>query len=493
MTALSTSANSRKLVDLSVLMPFFNHGANLAENVKTTLADLNSLLQLSYELIVVDDGSTDATYEEACRIASANPRVSVLRMDSNSGKGAALRMGFAASRGGLICFLDGDLQISARHIPRFIEYMRLESADVVVASKRHPLSVVDYPRPRRILSRSYQLLISTLFGVPLTDTQAGLKLFRREVLERIFQKALVKRYAFDVELLANVHRLGYRIAEAPVEITGQKTYQSHVDLAAVRRMFHDTMGIFYRMYIRGYYDAVPNDHPSGREVVVIGRRSESVLATARFLTAKEVTAHPVPFTDADSMEATLQEFDIHDPAITFVCLDDLGRKPGEEDIRRLNPYLDILAYALGRSQDYKCFAFAGALYPGTTMKTIVPYLEGHSQKRIGKDFDVIVLPSFDEVGQIFPQSQQPLPLPIGSTSLNAVSALSRVMREFVPVMIRMDPSTAEAAHYVQRLIRSEATPVSSQILDICNSDDVDLERILRFTGVSRNGDLALIG
>lgn len=171
MAALSTFANNRKLVDLSVIMPFFNHGANLAENVKTTLADLNSLLHLSYELVVLDDGSTDATYQQACRIASSNPLVSVLRLDANSGKGAALQMGFAASRGGLISFLDGDLQISARHIPRFIEYMRLEAADVVVASKRHPLSVVDYPRTRRILSRSYQLLTSALFGVPLTDTQ----------------------------------------------------------------------------------------------------------------------------------------------------------------------------------------------------------------------------------------------------------------------------------------------------------------------------------
>ncbi len=486
MTALSTSANERKLVDLSVLMPFFNHGANLAENVKTTLADLNSLLQLSYELIVVDDGSTDATYQEACRIASANPHVSVVRLDSNSGKGAALRTGFAASRGGLICFLDGDLQISARHIPRFIEYMRLERADVVVASKRHPLSSVDYPRTRRILSRSYQILTSIAFGLPLTDTQAGLKLFRRRVLEQVFPKALVKRYAFDAELLSNAHRLGYRIVEAPIEISGEGIYKSHVDLAAVWRMFYDTLGIFYRMHIRGYYDGTSEEVPPSRKVAVVGPGPES-LVTVRHLTSKGFETGAVRFARAGSVESVYREFDGEDPAFAFVCVGNLDEVCVDPQPQCLDPYLDVLARMLGRSAGYKCFAFTAPLYPGTTEDVIVPYLESHSQKMIEKDFDVVVLPSFEDIEHILPQSRQPQPLVVGSTGLKGIEALSGVLREFEPVMLRTEPTIAEAALLVRRLVRSNEHSLAGKILDVCTAADVDVERVIRTANIWWDG------
>jgi|GEM_PF-1430433 len=487
MTALSTPANNRKLVDVSVLMPFFNHGTNLAENVKTTLADLNSLLQLSYELIVVDDGSTDETYQEACRIASANPRVSVLRLDSNSGKGAALRMGFAASRGGLICFLDGDLQISARHIPRFIEYMRLESADVVVASKRHPLSSVDYPRTRRILSRCYQILTSIAFGLPLTDTQAGLKLFRRRVLEQVFPKALVKRYAFDVELLSNAHRLGYRIVEAPIEISGEGIYKSHVDLAAVWRMFYDTLGIFYRMHIRGYYDGISEEIPSFRKIALVGQRPES-LATARYLTSKGFETCVVPFAGAGSTESVTHEFRGEDPSLTFVCVGDLDEKRIDPQPQRLDPYLNVLARMLGRSAGYKCFVFAGPLYPGTTQEIIVPHLESHSQKRVEKDFDVVVLPSFEDMEHILPQSRRPQPLVVGSTSLKGIESLSGVLREFEPMMLRTDPTVAEVVQHLRKLERSDEHSLAERILDVCASADIDAARLIRTTNLWWNGE-----
>jgi len=261
----ATGADS---VDLSVLMPCYNNGTSVATNIGTVLRDLEMVLPLTFELVVIDDGSTDGTHEEARRAVARDPRVRLVRVPSNSGKGAALRSGFDVSQGDLVCFLDGDLQISARNIPRFIEYLRLEAVDVVVSSKRHPLSTVDYPRTRRILSRWFQLLTTTLFGLPLTDTQAGLKVFRREVLERIIPRSLVKRYAFDVELLSNVHRLGYRITEAPIRIHARRTYESHVNLRAVMRMFRDTMGIFYRMYITRYYDRIDPPKPGQQQTDV---------------------------------------------------------------------------------------------------------------------------------------------------------------------------------------------------------------------------------
>jgi len=478
--------NSQNLVDLSVLMPCYNDGVNLARNVERALRDLDSRVQQKYELILIDDGSTDGTYEQTRWLASMDSRVKVLRADSNSGKGAALQSAFEISTGNLICFLDGDLQISARHIPRFIEYMRLEQADVVIASKRHPLSSVDYPRTRRILSRCYQLLITTLLGLPLTDTQAGLKLFRREVLERIFPRALVKRYAFDVEILANAHRLGYRILEAPIDISGGPVFKSHVDLAAVRRMFHDTMGIFYRMYIRHYYDQPRRQVSPVQQVAVLGQESET-LALAQYLAGKGVEARLLPFMEAESGDVALQRFGEEAFDLTFVCLGEPENvvRGGEDE--RIRPYLNLLARMIAVSGGYRCVAFLGQLQPGSTRRTIVPYLERAAQKRVEQDFDVVVLPSVEELRQIEPQSRQPDPLLVGFTGLRGFRAILRILRELEPVMIRTDPTTAEVAHHVQHLVRANARPLAREILDICIAAGVDTDRVLDASGIWKNG------
>ncbi len=478
MTALLISNDTRRVVDLSVLMPCYNDGANLAKNIESTLEDLEHLARQTYELIVIDDGSTDATYKEASRIASTNRRVSVLRVKANSGKGSALQAGFEASKGGLICFLDGDLQISARHIPRFVEYMRFEKADIVIASKRHPLSSVDYPRTRRILSRCYQTLITVLFRLPLTDTQTGLKLFRREVLERVFPKALVKRYAFDVELLGNAHRLGYRIVEAPIEVSGRGIYKSHVDLGAVWRMFYDTLGIFYRMYIRAYYDGVADGILSRRKIAILGEGGGS-LAALRYLTRRGIGAYLLPISQADpAMNAPEGPRAPHLP-ITVVCVDDDGEESVQPNTRELDPYLEVLARTLKGSNDYTCFAFAGSLYPGVTERVIIPYLEHRSLKRVQEDFDVVVLPSFEEVGGILPESQQPQTLIIGSTSIKGLSVLSGFLKELEPIMLRAEPTTAEVVQRIRKVARSNAIPVMGKILEICELANVDADRAIR--------------
>ena len=100
----------------------------------------------------------------------------------------------------------------------FLRSCFARNADVVIGSKFHPESRVEYPRLRRIYSFFYYMLVRTLFGLPVRDTQTGIKLFKREVLERVLPRVLVKRFAFDLELLANAHHFGYRIVEAPVEV-----------------------------------------------------------------------------------------------------------------------------------------------------------------------------------------------------------------------------------------------------------------------------------
>ena len=131
--------------------------------------------------------------------------------------------------------------------------MNENQADVVIGSKRHPESKLDYPTQRKIISSIYFLLIKLLFNLPIKDTQTGLKLFKHKVLERVFPKVLVKRYAFDLELLVNIHHLGYKIIEAPITLN----YQRIMGRIRLKDLYYtgiDTLAIFYRLYFLRYYN-----------------------------------------------------------------------------------------------------------------------------------------------------------------------------------------------------------------------------------------------
>ena len=105
-----------------------------------------------------------------------------------------------------------------------------------------------------MLSVAYQWFVKTMFDMSITDSQVGLKVFKREVLDEVFPKVLVKKYAFDIELLVNAHHCGYKIIEAPIEMDFLNAVGSYVDIRAVARMFLDTCAIFYRLNILHYYD-----------------------------------------------------------------------------------------------------------------------------------------------------------------------------------------------------------------------------------------------
>jgi glycosyltransferase involved in cell wall biosynthesis len=216
----------------------------------------------SFEIIVVDDGSSDETLFEARKIAGEMPAVKVVSLALNHGKGWALKEGFGISRGDLIIFLDGDLDIQPRQIGIFLDIMEKDKADVVIGSKRHPLSKLNYPFGRKFLSSVYFFLVKILFGLPIHDTQTGLKLFKRKVLEDIFPRILVKRYAFDLELLVNAFHHGYSIREAPVVVDFNR-FLGHIGMRSIWETWWDTMAVFYRLYILRYYDRKGIDcHPT---------------------------------------------------------------------------------------------------------------------------------------------------------------------------------------------------------------------------------------
>ena len=248
---------------LSVIMPAYNLGKVIAGNVARVAAVLEGHVQ--YEIIPVDDGSADDTAGELRRAAAADPgHVKPVFVAVNAGKGNALREGFRASTGDFVMLLDGDLDLLPERIPGFFEVQREKSADIVLGSKRHARSQVQYPWHRRLASRVYYSIVHVLVGLPVTDTQVGMKLFRRQVLGDALDRMLVKAFAFDLELLAIAHGRGAKIAEAPVTLKFGVGFGC-LRPRAVRSVMTDTLAIFYRLRVLKYYAKVEVPPPLLRQ------------------------------------------------------------------------------------------------------------------------------------------------------------------------------------------------------------------------------------
>jgi glycosyltransferase involved in cell wall biosynthesis len=237
---------------ISVIVPAYNEGSHIYDSLSETIETLDKLAR-DYEIVVVDDGSTDNTHAEAARASVNLDHIKIVRHEPNHGKGEALRYGFRFVSGDLVAFLDADLDLHPHQLQTLYEYLQDNDADVVIGSKRHPRSIVDYPPNRRLMSNIYYILVKTLFGLPVRDTQTGIKMFKIEVLKRVFPRIVVKRYAFDLEMLVNAHRLGYKIIEAPITLDFRRDF-GRIKYRDARDIWIDTMAIFYRTYILRYYD-----------------------------------------------------------------------------------------------------------------------------------------------------------------------------------------------------------------------------------------------
>jgi len=232
--------------ELSLVMPAYNEGDNIGLVIER-VDDVVRRLGLRYELIVVDDGSVDDTRVKVNEYARNNGHVKVVGYDNNVGKGYALRTGFSDAVGDVVVFMDSDADIDPNQVARYVQALR--HADVVVASKWHPQSSVDTPLIRRILSHGFNVLVKLLVGLRLGDTQTGLKAIRREAFVSVFPRLTVKRYAFDVEMLALANLLSLRIVELPIEIR----LRSLFSFREVWRMFLDLLGITYRLRVIRWY------------------------------------------------------------------------------------------------------------------------------------------------------------------------------------------------------------------------------------------------
>lgn len=258
---------------LSVIMPVFNLEGAVARNIRET-AELFESHAVRTQIIPVDDGSADSTAKELETLFGLKygyVTIKPVYLKRNGGKGAALRAGFAASSGDFVMLLDGDLDINPKQTAEFFYEMSRNNADVVVGSKRHRRSVVQYPWHRRIVSWAYFTLVRFFVGLKVTDTQTGMKLFKREVLADTISRMLVKTYAFDLELLSIAASRGAKIVDAPVVIRFGNKFGA-LKPRTVFEMAKDSAAVFYRLRILKYYAAAeaprPLDHAPKVSIVI---------------------------------------------------------------------------------------------------------------------------------------------------------------------------------------------------------------------------------
>ena len=206
--------------DISIVIPCYNE----EQRIRPTLLEIERHFAgsgLTYELLVVDDGSTDRTVDMVAARARLNGCLRVIGNSPNRGKGHAVRTGIMAARGDLVMFTDADLSIPITIVEAFRQALAA-GYDIAIASRAHPESreAVRPPLSRRVMTQIFRRLVHLLLPVgSIRDTQCGCKAYRRSVAHDLFHRQQIDGFSFDAEVLYLAHRKGYRVREIPFVLT----------------------------------------------------------------------------------------------------------------------------------------------------------------------------------------------------------------------------------------------------------------------------------
>jgi glycosyltransferase involved in cell wall biosynthesis len=203
----ASGADRRRDVRVSIVLPAYNEEANLRRALAEVRASAERLLT-AHEIIVVDDGSTDATGRIARDVAASDPRVRVITHERNRGYGEALRTGFLASRLDFVFFTDADLQFDIAELERFLPYAG--TVDVVVGYRMNRQD----PPGRRLMAYAWNMLVRVLFYVPARDIDCAFKLFDRRALREIDIESVGAMV--NTELMVKLGRAGASVVEVGV-------------------------------------------------------------------------------------------------------------------------------------------------------------------------------------------------------------------------------------------------------------------------------------
>lgn len=207
--------DDRRRTVFSVILPAYQEERTIERAIREVSAVFSEIGK-PFEILVVDDGSTDATSEAVDRIIDV-PGLRLLRHEANQGKGSAVRTGVREAVGDVLLFLDCDLATHPSHMKAFLPH--LENADVLIGSRRVAGARIDVQQPqyRVRLGQLFNVMMRAASGLPFRDTQCGFKVFTRRAADVAFRDLETKGWAFDVEALIRVQNAGLIVIELPVE------------------------------------------------------------------------------------------------------------------------------------------------------------------------------------------------------------------------------------------------------------------------------------
>ena len=201
---------------LSVVVPAYNESTRLPESLRRMREHLDAAGE-EYEVIVVDDGSSDDTYGATVALAETWPQLTVLHFEQNRGKGAAVREGMLAARGEHRLFSDADLSTPLDELPRLRARLQGDTR-IAIASRGLADSQIEVHQQKRreLMGRTYNKLLQLLVLRGVHDSQCGFKVFTADAAVACFEPLHTMRFGFDAEVLVRAKAHGWEIAEVPV-------------------------------------------------------------------------------------------------------------------------------------------------------------------------------------------------------------------------------------------------------------------------------------
>ncbi|MEN6357056.1 MAG: dolichyl-phosphate beta-glucosyltransferase [Armatimonadota bacterium] len=219
---------------LSVIIPVYNEQNRIGDSLIAVESYLKNFGK-SYEIILVDDGSTDSTLDIVRQISNSGRLTRIVSYRQNMGKGYAVRQGVSAARGEYIAFTDVDLSAPIDQIPKLFSALK-DGYDVAIGSRAVKGAEIPVHQPlyRELGGKTLNLIIRMLAVRGIKDTQCGFKLFRGDVARDIFSRCFINGWGFDVEALYLARKLGYTVAEVPVKWSHMEGSKLHPFKGALR-------------------------------------------------------------------------------------------------------------------------------------------------------------------------------------------------------------------------------------------------------------------
>jgi glycosyltransferase involved in cell wall biosynthesis len=229
---------------LTIIIPAYNERSRLPATLERIIEYMKTTEWADWEIVVVDDGSSDGTAEVAEAVHLTDPRVRVLRNPGNCGKGYAVRHGMLDSKMDWRLLTDADLSAPIEELEKLWNAVKDGHAAVAIGSRALDRSLIGVHQPgfRETAGKLFNFVMQAFIGLQIRDTQCGFKLFRGDLAQQVFERQHIHRFGFDVEALFLARKLGARIAEIPVRwnhVEGSKVgmlngAQSFLDLIKIR-------------------------------------------------------------------------------------------------------------------------------------------------------------------------------------------------------------------------------------------------------------------